>query len=137
MAPNDQDPSSSPVTSLTDVTKPILVVDDDPALRGIVADLLEVEGHRVERAGNGQEALEAVERRLPSLVLLDMRMPTVDGRAFVQSLAERGIEVPIIVMTAAQDARAWATEIGAADVLAKPFDVDNLLQTVARFREAQ
>jgi DNA-binding NtrC family response regulator len=137
MAPSQRTPAAgSAGPSLTDVTKPILVVDDDPAVLGTVADLLELEGHRVERAGNGREALEAVERRRPCLVLLDMRMPLVDGWAFARELKAREIDLPIIVMTAAQDAAAWAEQIGAAAVLAKPFDVDNLLDTVERLRMA-
>jgi DNA-binding NtrC family response regulator len=137
MAPSRRDPAAGTAgAALTDITKPILVVDDDPAVLGTVADLLELEGHRVERAGNGREALEAVERRRPSLVLLDMRMPLVDGWAFAKELKARDIDLPIIVMTAAQDASAWAEQIGAAAVLAKPFDVDNLLDTVERLRMA-
>jgi urea transport system substrate-binding protein len=121
---------------LEDITPPILVVDDDPALLATVSDLLELEGHRVVRAENGQDALDAVERVRPALVLLDMRMPVVDGWEFARLLAERGITLPIVVMTAARDARAWAEEIGAAGFLAKPFGVDNLLETVDRLRRA-
>jgi DNA-binding response OmpR family regulator len=119
------------------VSKPILVVDDDPSLLSIVADLLELEGHRVERAKNGKQALEAIERIDPMLVLLDMRMPVIDGRSFVSELKTRGITLPIIVMTAAEDARAWADEIGAAAILPKPFDVDSLLETVERLRTGE
>jgi CheY-like chemotaxis protein len=139
MPPKDQPPSPTPGSrpKLTDVSKPILVVDDDPSLLSIVADLLEVEGHRVERAKNGKQALEAIERIDPMLVLLDMRMPVVDGRDFVGELKTRGITLPIIVMTGAAEARAWAEEIGAAAVLPKPFDVNSLLDTVERLRNGK
>jgi DNA-binding response OmpR family regulator len=132
----DQPPAPTPASPprLTDVSKPILVVDDDPSLLSIVADLLELEGHRVERAHDGKQALEAIERIDPMLVLLDMRMPVVDGRRFVGELKARGITLPIIVMTGSSDARAWAREIGAAAVLPKPFDVNSLLNTVERLR---
>jgi two-component system, chemotaxis family, chemotaxis protein CheY len=115
---------------------PILVVDDDPAIRSTIADILDLEGYLVEEATNGAEALAAIERQTPSLVLLDMRMPVLDGWGFAQALHERGIALPIVVMTAAQDARRWANEIGAAGHLAKPFDLIDLLAAVERLRDA-
>ena len=110
----------------------ILVVDDDPEILGTVADILEFEGYAVERAANGAEGLECVERTRPSLVLLDMRMPVLDGWGFARTLKARGIELPIVVMTAAQDARHWAQEIDADGYIAKPFDISDLLSAVAR-----
>ncbi len=114
--------------------EPILVVDDDPAILETVTDILQDEGYAVATAKNGQEALQEVERRRPSLVLLDMRMPVLDGWGFARLLAERGIRVPIVVMTAAQDARRWAQEIGAAGFVPKPFDLAELLLAVERVR---
>jgi DNA-binding response OmpR family regulator len=110
--------------------RPILVVDDDAAILEIVADVLQDEGYPVETALNGATALEAVERAAPRLVLLDMRMPLLDGWGFARVLRERGIELPILVMTAARDAAGWADEIGAAGFLAKPFDIAELLGAV-------
>lgn len=108
----------------------ILVVDDDEAILDVVADVLRFEGYPVETAVDGAEALAAVERRPPALVLLDMRMPGVDGWAFARTVAERGIELRILVMTAARDAEGWAEEIGAQGYLAKPFDIGELLDAV-------
>jgi CheY-like chemotaxis protein len=110
--------------------RPILVVDDDPDILSTVADILEFEGYPVERATNGAEGLQAVDRVHPKLVLLDMRMPVLDGWHFAAILKERGIKLPILVMTAAQDARRWAQEIGAEGYIPKPFDVSDLLQAV-------
>ena len=112
--------------------RPILVVDDDEAIRRIVLDVLEWEGYRVEVAGDGLEALDLIDRSPPSLILLDMRMPVLDGWEFVQELTKRGVRVPIIVMTAAVNAQQWATEIGADAYLAKPFDLVDLIDLVAR-----
>jgi CheY-like chemotaxis protein len=64
-------------------------------------------------------------------VLLDMRMPILDGWDFASALRERGIILPILVMTAAQDARRWAQEIGAAGYVSKPFELLDLLTAVA------
>lgn len=108
----------------------ILVVDDDEAILDIVSDVLRLEGYPVETAIDGAAALEAVERSRPSLVLLDMRMPRLDGWGFARALADRGIHLPILVMTAARDAAGWADEIGAQGYLAKPFDVSQLVEAV-------
>jgi DNA-binding response OmpR family regulator len=111
---------------------PILVVDDDPSILHTVAAILAMENYQVQTARNGAEALAAVERTRPWLVLLDMRMPVLDGWGFARALRERGLQLPILVMTAAQDTRRWAEEIGAAGYLAKPFDLMDLLNAVGQ-----
>ena len=63
-----------------------------------------------------------------------MRMPVMDGWGFARALRERGIKLPILVMTAAQDARRWAQEIDAEGYLAKPFDLLDLLSAVERLQ---
>lgn len=108
----------------------ILIVDDDPAIRETIVEVLVEEGYSVEAATNGAEGLAAVRRSPPALVLLDMRMPVLDGWGFARALEEAGLRLPIIVMTAAQDASRWAHEIQAVGVLPKPFDLDDLLQAV-------
>ena len=113
---------------------PILVIDDDPDVLSTVVDILEFEGYPVERATNGAEGLKVLERTRPRLVLLDMRMPVLNGWDFARILKERGIQLPILVMTAAQDARRWAQEIGAQGYISKPFELPDLLAAVERFR---
>ena len=110
----------------------ILVVDDDPTIRATVAETLDLEGYAVKTASNGAEALTVLDSGLPALVLLDMRMPVLDGWGFMRSVRERGLPLKVLVMTAAQDARRWAMEIGATGVLAKPFELDELLTAVQR-----
>jgi CheY-like chemotaxis protein len=112
---------------------PILVVDDDPAIRATVAEILALEGYPIETAADGLEALDAITRQRPSLVLLDMRMPMLDGWGVARRLREEEIRLPIIVMTAAQNARRWAEEIGADSYISKPFELVDLLETVERF----
>ncbi|MBI3970836.1 MAG: response regulator [Chloroflexi bacterium] len=68
----------------------------------------------------------------PLLVLLDMRMPVLDGWGFARRLRERGMDLPIVVMTAAQDAKCWAQEIGAAGYVPKPFELPDLINAVER-----
>lgn len=108
----------------------ILVIDDDPAILATVSDILRDEGHRVWTAANGAEGLVAMEQQVPELILLDMRMPVLDGWGFARALRERGISLPVVVMTAAQDARRWAQEIGASHYLSKPFDLLDLLDVI-------
>ena len=108
----------------------VLVVDDDSSILDTVSAILSGEGYQVMSAGGGQEALALVRTWHPTLVLLDMRMPVMDGWAVARSLRETGVRVPIVVMTAAENARRWAEEIDAAGHLAKPFTLDELLDCV-------
>jgi two-component system response regulator MprA len=114
----------------------VLVVDDDPGILATVADALDLEGYRVRTATNGREALEVLETTTPSVILLDIRMPVLDGPSFVKRMRERGTTSRILVMTAAENAKRWAEDVGADDFLAKPFDLDDLLAAVARLHRA-
>lgn len=111
---------------------PILVVDDDEAILAMLRDFLESEGMEVRTATNGEEALAALNDVEPALILLDMRMPVLDGWGFAERFRERRLSYPIVVMTAAESARGWAAEIGATSYIAKPFDVNELLQMIER-----
>ena len=114
--------------------RPVLVVDDDPTIRAFVVEALTDDGYAVVQAGDGEEALQLCATAEPCVVLLDMRMPVVDGWEFARRFRERpGRLPPVVVMTAARDADAWADEIGADGTLAKPFDIDDLLAIVERF----
>jgi len=112
----------------------VLVVDDDTSILDTVSAILSAEGYDVVSAASGQEALDALARKRPVVILLDMRMPVMDGWAVARALRSRGISVPIVVMTAAESAKRWADEVGAEGYLAKPFGLDDLLATVQRFR---
>ena len=113
--------------------RPILVVDDDATIREALATLLTMEGYRVDAAANGAEALQAVERELPALVILDMHMPMVDGWAFAEAARAEGFDPPILVVTAtATSAERAAQEISAAGFMAKPFDIAELLEAVEK-----
>jgi CheY-like chemotaxis protein len=112
----------------------VLVVDDDASILDTVTAILSGEGYDVVSAASGQEALDAVARKQPLLILLDMRMPIMDGWAVARALRAQGNSVPIVVMTAAESAQRWADEVGAEGFLAKPFGLDELLTIVERFR---
>jgi two-component system, chemotaxis family, chemotaxis protein CheY len=113
---------------------PILVVEDDVSILDMVLQILRAEGYPVVGAKNGAEGLAQCDRRAPSLILLDMRMPRMDGWEFAAALRERGIASPVVVMTAADNAKRWADEVGADGYVVKPFEFLELLATVARHR---
>ena len=106
------------------------MVDDDPSIVAVISDILVAEGHEVVSAENGQEALAKVNGE--ALVLLDMRMPVLDGWGFAHRFRASGKRSPIVVMTAAENASRWAAEIGADGYLAKPFEIDALIAAVER-----
>jgi CheY-like chemotaxis protein len=112
----------------------ILVVDDDSGIRGVVAEALADEGYAVLQAANGAIALDVLARRMVDLILLDMRMPVMNGWEFARAYAARPApRAPVVTMTAATDAHAWAREIGAHGILGKPFEIDHLIDIVDEF----
>jgi CheY-like chemotaxis protein len=111
----------------------VLAVEDDPDLLALLEMVLAEAGHRVRTAAHGAEALERVAEELPGVILLDMRMPVMNGWEFARELRARyGHACPIVVLTAAENAEQRAAEIGAEGWLAKPFDLEDVLAAVAR-----
>ena len=111
----------------------VLVVDDDASIRGALQAVLEDEGYRVRGAGNGIEALAACAEDLPGLIVLDLMMPKMDGATFM-SVLRRGYATipPVLVLSASQRAPQQVKEMGAEAYIAKPFDLDELLDAVER-----
>ena len=106
----------------------ILVVEDDADLLSLMEMILGGEGYRVRTAREGGEALARVKEEMPSLVFLDMRMPGMNGWEFAREFrARHGAACPIVVVTAAEDARRRAEEIEAQGWLAKPFEIADVL----------
>ena len=93
-------------------------------------------GYNVSTAKNGSEGLQIAEEIGPSVVLLDLRMPVLDGWEFARLARERHYKAKIIVMTAGTDAEHQAEIVGADGVLPKPFGVDQLLEVVTRLYPA-
>ena len=117
------------------VQKRVLVVDDDASIRDLLSTALEDDGYEVMPAANGQDALSVCERWRPDVIVLDLMMPVMDGWTFAKRLRERH-EIPIVVLSAATDLERHARTVGAAEVVGKPFDLDQLLPKVARAAEA-
>jgi|SRR5919199_1106738 CheY-like chemotaxis protein len=112
----------------------VLVVDDEPTLRELVAEALREAGYHVDTAANGLEALQLMHHEpSPHAIVLDLMMPRLDGRSFVElmRLNPRLAAVPIVLVTAAYGAAQAAARIGARACITKPFELDELVDTVA------
>lgn len=112
----------------------VLVVEDDEDMRLIVTELLEYHGWKAVGARDGLDGLDKLKAHRPSLILLDLAMPRMDGmqfRAAQRDLSDRRLaSVPCVVVSAVNDAPAYKAKLNAADVLVKPFEADRLLKAV-------
>jgi DNA-binding response OmpR family regulator len=106
----------------------VLIVDDDPAVRDMLAEYLSSHGYEVQQADDGSAMRAEIERHPPDVVLLDVRLPGEDGLSLARYLRER-YDLGIIMVTAAGEVidRVVGLEIGADDYVTKPFDPRELL----------
>ena len=106
-----------------------LVVDDDPAIRKALERALRLEGFAVRLAEGGRGALQQVDERRPSIIVLDVAMPDLDGVAVTSRLRSGGVEVPICILSARDEIadRVAGLEAGADDYLVKPFALEELV----------
>jgi len=117
------------------IGKRVLVVDDDASIRELLSTVLEDDGYEVVPAANGEDALAVCARWRPDVIVLDLMMPVMDGWTFAKRLRERD-DIPIVVLSAANDLERHAKSVGAIEVIGKPFDLDQLIPKVARARNA-
>jgi len=112
----------------------VLVVDDYEDAREIFSTFLQYAGYHVLTAADGLEALDVARRQRPDLILLDLKMPRMDGEAFRrEQLADATLSsIPVIVLSASSDAEQIAQRIAAAGFIQKPIDSRVLLATVGR-----
>ncbi|HUJ62135.1 MAG TPA: response regulator [Kofleriaceae bacterium] len=111
----------------------ILVVDDEPMVRDTLGHMLVDEGYVVDVAVDGVDALDRVHAARPDAILLDLMMPGMNGRQFLQALRDEPVyaEVPVLIMTAVHGLEINLAAIGASEVVEKPFNPDELLNKVA------
>ena len=117
----------------------ILVVDDEPDIRGLVGDILGDENYSVATAEDAASAREALRERRPDLILLDIWMPDLDGISLLKEWSEgTGLTCPVIMMSGhgTVETAVEATRLGAYDFLEKPLSLAKLLLTVERALEA-
>jgi len=116
------------------LTKHILLVDDDALLRRSLAFNLEQADYRVSTCANAEDALALIVRDRPDLVLLDIKLPDMDGMEILKILREKRPEVCVIVMTgySTMSNAVQAMKLGAADYLSKPFTDDELMEAIEK-----
>ena len=114
---------------------PLLVVDDEPAIRRLLRTSLAAEGFEVIEAENAEKAFAAIEARKPEVVILDLGLPDLDGLDVIRRLRKSGSKLPVIVLSSRGDERGKveALDLGADDYVTKPFGIAEL---VARIRTA-
>jgi len=119
--------------------KLVLVVDDEDSVREALKDVLTDNGYRVECAASGSEGLEKIEAYNPDAVLLDIRMPDIDGIKVLELVHRRGERTPIILITAYGSTQATieAMKLGAFDYLMKPLKINELLEVVGKAVEVK
>ena len=121
---------------MINVMSTVLVIEDDPDMREIERATLGFAGHDVLLAANGCEGLQALERRRPCVILLDLMMPVMDGLTFLAERNKRGLAqgVPVLCITAGgDDMTAHALHLGARECMHKPADIDELCDRVAHY----
>jgi len=112
----------------------ILVVDDEPAIRGSLRKMLARVGHSIMECGNGLEALGLIQRTHPDILITDLQMPGCDGLELIRRLRHSGGHQPKIILLSGADGQAALDQGGIAGVtvLTKPFTYEGLLATVAK-----
>lgn len=119
---------------MADEKKTVLVVDDDPFISNIICEALQSDGYKIEKAGDGEEALAQIEKLVPDLVIMDYMMPKMDGPQVCRKVKDnpKVKHVPIIMVTAVADVKekVQLLESGAEDYIVKPFDLEELLARV-------
>lgn len=115
----------------------VLVVDDQPGIRRLLEEVLLDEGYEVILATNGFEALERAKEVDPSLILMDMKMPGLDGIGALKELKKMGLAERVIMMTAYGELElvTQAKELGAYAYVTKPFDIVTLCEMLANYIE--
>jgi two-component system, NtrC family, response regulator AtoC len=112
----------------------ILVVDDEPKMRRLLELTLQGMGHRAVQAPDGIDALELLAAEPCDLVLTDMRMPRLDGLGLLRAMRERGIETPVVMLTAhgTVESAVEAMKLGAVDYILRPFEMSTVELAVTR-----
>ena len=112
----------------------ILIVDDEEGFRDMVADLLSLEGYVVAVASDAVEAVRVMPEFRPDAILLDLRMPHLDGEGFLRGMSglPASKQVPVVLISAKDDLATVASRTGAAAFLCKPFEAPQLLSLLEK-----
>ncbi len=112
----------------------ILVVDDEEKLRNLLAMMIQREGHEVDKAENGKQALSYLMKKTYDLVISDIRMPEIDGKELIKEMRANKIFTPVVYITAfaTVESAVEMMQAGAVDYISKPFDADRVFITIER-----
>ncbi len=115
--------------------KKVMIIDDDPGILEAIKAILESENYQVIASDKADQLMELEKKDLPDLILLDLLLSGKDGREIAKSLKSNGTtkNIPIIMLSAHPSAEDASKEGGADGFLAKPFDMDELLQLVKKY----
>jgi two-component system, OmpR family, response regulator MprA len=136
--PRSKPPAREVQASTSRVSNPspkcILVVDDEDAIRDVIAETLELEGYRVEKAADGNEALAVVKATQPDAIVLDLMMPGMDGWTFLTQCRKDDLCgcTPVMVMSAYRKLSEATQDLHVQACLEKPFDLDVFLKAIER-----
>ena len=127
----------NPVMPKHNTTASILVVDDEKGFRDMLTAILGPEGYSIATAGNGVEAINAVQNSFFDLVLLDVKMPNVDGMEVLHFIKDNYVDTQVIMLTGVDDVRiaVECMKLGAFHYLTKPYSAEQLIALIARALE--
>lgn len=114
------------------MSEKLLIVEDDTTLQKVLESFLQSEGYITDIASNGSEALAKIDESIPSLVLLDLGLPDIQGETVLQTIRRDYPELPVVILTAKSKPQEIAAglNLGADDYLAKPFAAEELLARI-------
>jgi two-component system OmpR family response regulator len=110
----------------------VLIVDDEPNIRDLLATSLRFAGYEIQTAANGAQAVAAVTESEPDIILLDVMLPDMNGFSVTKKLRSSGIQAPILFLTARDDVEDKITglTVGGDDYLTKPFSLDEVVARI-------
>ncbi len=114
--------------------KKILVIDDEPGIRGLLATILERKGYAVLLAESGRKGLDLFRRERPDLIVLDLKMPDIDGITVLKDIHAVAVDTPVVILTGAgnEEMEKQARELGAAEFIEKEFSLHRLGESLRR-----
>ena len=130
-APDLKEPTSTEQQLRAGVATEVLVVDDEPAVRRVTAQLLQRAGFVVRESESGEQALTQIHNHLPDAIVMDLRMPGMGGEAAAKAIRAQNLNLPIVICTGfTGDAEGWLSDIKRCTLLQKPYDSDALIAAV-------
>jgi len=124
---------------MTDARSQILIIDDEENLRHMLSAMLALQGYQAETAGNGAEGLQCLREKVYDFILCDIRMPEMDGKAFLARALEENVPSPVIMMSAygSVDTAVECMKMGAYDFISKPFKKDEIVMVLKKAEERE